>query len=267
MSDAVPPSDSPASGKPRVRPVPAVTRAVAILRLLGRGPDALTLKAISDELGMVTSTCLHILRVLVEEGLVQVEAGTKRYRLGVGMLALARSVIEHSHFPALAEPVLERLALAWNLTTIGVEISGGDSLVVVALARSRAPFGLHVDVGGRFPSLTSATGRIVAAFNPMPEADLRRRFNAATWAQPPDFDDWKAEVEQARRKGYSIDRGNYVTGIVIIAVPVFDRMDRMTHALVAAGLSDQLSGARAQALAKELQAEARNLTQLLSVRH
>ncbi|RYF82465.1 MAG: IclR family transcriptional regulator, partial [Comamonadaceae bacterium] len=50
---------------PVVRPVPAVSRALAILRLLGQHKEALTLKAISQELGMVTSTCLHILRVLV----------------------------------------------------------------------------------------------------------------------------------------------------------------------------------------------------------
>src|SRR5690606_10540803 len=64
---------------PRIREVPAVSRAIAILRLLGRGQGPMTLKAIAEELGMVTSTCLHILRVLVSEGLVKVDASSKRY--------------------------------------------------------------------------------------------------------------------------------------------------------------------------------------------
>src|SRR5262245_60791432 len=84
----------------RVRPVPAVSRAIGILRFLGRNPEPLGVKAIAEQLGMVTSTCLHILRVLVAEELVKVDAA-KRYRLGSGMLSLARSVIEGNRFPAV----------------------------------------------------------------------------------------------------------------------------------------------------------------------
>lgn len=38
-----------------------------------------------------------------KKGLVKVDAGTKRYGLGVGMLTLARSVIETNPFPALVQ--------------------------------------------------------------------------------------------------------------------------------------------------------------------
>ncbi|KAG1254402.1 hypothetical protein G6F65_017054 [Rhizopus arrhizus] len=144
MSQSSPQEPAAAAG-PRVRPVPAVTRSIAILRLLGRGGAPMTLKAISQELEMVTSTCLHILRVLVEEGLVKVDTGTKRYSLGVGMLTLARSVIESSPFPTLVQPVLDKLSSAANVTAIGVEVAGGDHMVVLALSRSTAPFRLHVD--------------------------------------------------------------------------------------------------------------------------
>lgn len=251
---------------PRVREVPAVTRAIAILRLLGRPPGAMTLKAISQELEMVTSTCLHILRVLVDEGLVKVEPGTKRYSLGVGMLALARSVIESSPFPALVQPVLDKVAQAWNVTTIGVEVSGLDQLVVLALSRSNAPFRLHIDVGSRFPALTSATGRLVAAYTELSDTELARQFKAASWDQAPDLEAWRKEVETVRRKGFSIDRGNYINGITVIAVPVFGANNRLTHALVAAGVGDQLGSAQSQALAKDLQAEAQGLSQLLAGR-
>lgn len=255
-----------ASAGPRVRPVPAVTRSIAILRLLGRGGEPMTLKAISQELGMVTSTCLHILRVLVEEGLVKVDTGTKRYSLGVGMLTLARSVIESSPFPALAQPVLDKIASAANVTAIGVEVAGSDHMVVLALSRSTAPFRLHVDVGSRFPALISATGRLVAAFSDFSEKELERRFKSLRWDQAPEFADWKADVDAVRRQGYSLDRNNYINGVVVIAVPVLDTHNRMTHALVAAGLAEQLDAARVEALARDLQAEANALSKLLATR-
>ncbi len=255
-----------ATSGPRVRPVPAVSRAIAILRLLGRSASPMTLKAISQELGMVTSTCLHILRVLVDEGLVKVDSASKRYSLGVGMLTLARSVIESSPFPTLVQPVLDRLSSTWNVTTIGVEVAGQDHMVVLALSRSNAPFRLHVDVGSRFPALISATGRLVAAFSEMSDKEIERRFKALRWDQAPDLDAWKKEVETARRKGFSIDRGNYIGGVVVIAVPVLDTHGRMTHALVAAGVADQLGGSKTQAVAKDLLAEAQTLSDLLAAR-
>ena len=103
----------------RVRPVPAVSRSIAILRLLGRGPEPMGMKAIAQSLAMVPSTCLHILRVLVDEELVKVDA-TKRYSLGAGMLSLARSVIESNSFPAAVQPVLDRVSTQWGVTAIGV---------------------------------------------------------------------------------------------------------------------------------------------------
>lgn len=263
MSQASP---KPAAAGPRVRPVPAVTRSIAILRLLGRSPAPMTLKAISQELEMVSSTCLHILRALIEEGLVKVDAGSKRYSLGVGLLALARSVIESNPFPVLAQPVLDKVSRAANVTAIGVEVAGMDHMVVLALSRSTAPFRLHVDVGSRFPALISATGRLVAAFADVPEKELERRFKALRWDRAPDLATWKKDVEAVRGQGYSVDRGNYISGVVLAAVPVFDGHGRMTHSLVAAGLTEQLDEARTQTLIGDLRAEAQALSDLLAAR-
>lgn len=253
--------DLPAKRPVRVRPVPAVTRAVAVLRLLGRSDAPMGVKAIAQELGMVTSTCLHILRVLVEERLVGVDA-TKRYSLGPGMLSLARAVIERNPFPRLAQPVLDELSARWGVTAIGVEIVGVDHMVVLALARAQAPFSLHVDVGSRFPALISATGRLVAAFGGLGDKELERRFKALRWEQAPPFAAWLAEVESVRRKGYSLDRGNYIAGVTIVAVPVFDERRRMTHALVAAGVSDRLDAQRRQGLIDDLTRQAQALGEL-----
>lgn len=256
---------SPPTG-PVVRPVPAVSRALAILRLLGQHKEALTLKAISQELGMVTSTCLHILRVLVEEGMVQVDPGTKRYSLDVGVLALAHSVVQNNPFTTLVQPVLDRLSEAWNVTTIGIKVTGVADLVVLALARSRAPFRLYVEVGSRFPALTSATGRLVAAHGGMSPAELARAFKALRWDDAPDFDSWLQEVKAVQQRGVAVDRGNYMSGIAVVAVPILDGAKRITHALTAVGVADQLSKTQVQALAKEMQREAQALSHSLSGR-
>ncbi|MGH6611236.1 MAG: IclR family transcriptional regulator [Burkholderiaceae bacterium] len=243
----------------RVRPVPAVSRSIAILRLLGRSPEPLGVKAIAQSLAMVPSTCLHILRVLVQEQLVRVDT-TKRYSLGVGMLALARTAIERNTFAAIAQPALGRLAAQREVTAIGVEVVALDYMVVVALARAQMPFSLHLDVGSRFPALISATGRLVAAYSDRPWSEIEQGFKKLRWQNAPDVKTWRSEVEAVRRKGFSVDRGNYISGVTIVAVPLLDASNRLQHVIVAAGMTSQLDSASCTALAKQMQAEARTLT-------
>ena len=120
-----------------------------------------------------------------------------------------------------------------------------------------------MDVGSRFPTLISATGRLVAAFTDIPQSETERRFRSLRWQQPPEVEIWKKEVKAVRKRGYSVDRGNYISGVTLVAVPVFDQSDRMTHSLVAAGVGDRLDAARSQALAEDMQGEAVKLTKLL----
>jgi len=255
---------APPGAAPRIRAVPAVTRAVAILRLLGRTPEPLGVKAIAQSLDLVTSTCLHILRALVVEELVKVDPVTKRYALGMGMLLLARSVLGSASFANLAQPTLDRLARDWEVTAIGVEVGGLDQMIVLALSRSSIPFSLHVDVGSRFPALISATGRLAAAFGGHSWKEIEKRFRTLRWQRPPDFEAWRREVELARKRGYSIDRRNYIAGVTLIAVPVLDAGGRLTHTLVAAGMAEQLDNARCQALAQVMRADAARIAALLA---
>jgi DNA-binding IclR family transcriptional regulator len=245
--------------KPRIREVPAVSRALAILRWLGNTGDPASLKTIASALSLVPSTCLHILRVLVAEGLVRVDEDTKRYTLGSGMLSLARSVIERSSFTTLVQPSLDSLVQIWGLTTMGVEIQSNGYAIVLALARSPTPFGLHTDVGSRFPSLVSATGRLVAAFGDPDWTRLRKQFKSLPWDKPVDFATWRKEVEVAKKRGFSVDRDRYMSGITVVAVPVLTG-GRMTHTLVCAGLSERLDLRQITSLAEDMSREARRLS-------
>jgi len=259
---ASPPTDA-APRAPRLRQVPAVSRAIAILRLLGKTQQSLGVKAIADELELVPSTCLHILRVLVDEGLVKVEPGTKRYALGSGMLSLARNVLEGSSFAQLAQPALDMLAATRNVTAMGVEIRRDQTVVVLALSRPGQPFRLHTDVGSEFRTLVSATGRLIAAYSNEGWPQLKKRFAEVRWDKAPTFETWKKEVELARKRGWSVDRDNFMTGITVVAVPVLARDGRLEYTLVAVGLSSQFNAAATAELAHAMQKEAAAIGEMM----
>ena len=249
---------------PRVRAVPAVTRAIAMLRLLSHNRAPMSLKSIADELGLVPSTALHIARALVVERLLQVDPQTKRYRLGVGMLPLARAVLENSDFPSLVRPKLDALSGQYGVTAIGVELPDLDNMIVVALSRAQAPVRLHVDVGSRFPALISATGRCLAAFSEHPPKEIEKRFRQLRWHNAPSYDTWRKEVAVVRRQGFSIDRGNYIAGVTIVAVPVLNSRGTISHTLAAVGLGSQLDRASSLALAQDMRAAAREVAEQLA---
>ena len=253
----------PAARAVRVRPVPAVSRSIAILRLLGRVGQPLGVKAIADELALVPSTCLHILRVLVAEELVTWDPATKRYALGNGMISLARSVLDRSGFPQLIQPVLDRLAGRFGVTAMGVEITAKGTVVVLALSHSNQPFRVHTDVGSRFDTLVSATGRLIAAHGGESWTDLRKKFSQIHWDKAPRFDTWKKEVELARSQGFSVDRDNFMAGLTVVAVPVFTAGGRLAYTVVVVGLSSQLTTVATDLLAQEMMREAREISGLL----
>ena len=220
---------------------PAIARAAAILRVLGKSEVPLGLQTIARELGLVPSTCLYTLRALLAEELVALDADTKRYSLEAGVLTLARHWLRRNHFTGLAQPVLEDISREFGVTTMGVNIVGLDHLIVVSVAQSENNFQLSAQIGSRFPALISATGRCIAAFGGYEKGDLAERFKSLRWDNPPSLTHWQQEVEQARALGFAVDRGNYIAGVTVVAAPVWKSRDTLGHAVVALGIGSGLA--------------------------
>lgn len=234
------------------RQVPAVTRAVAILRFLARSEDSIGVNPIARELGLVPSTCLHILRALEDEGLVEFDSQTKRYKIGIGILPIARAAMQRNSFSALVQPHLTDLSSRFRITAIATQLAEPAQMIVIALAQSSLPFRLQVDLGSRFPALISATGRLLAAFGQLSEKRLQDGFGRLSWDNPPTYDDWLAEVEQTRARGYAIDQGAYISGVTVVAVPVFNASNKLIRSLVAISISERLGENDIPTLANEL---------------
>ena len=230
---------------------PAITRAAAILRLLGKSDAPLGVNAIARELGLVPSTCLYVLRALAEEELVAFDADTKRYALEAGVLTLARGWLRRNRFVDLAQPVMDRLAREHGMIVVGTALGGSN-------------FQLSAQVGSRFPALISATGRCIAAFGGHSEAILRKRFAALRWDDPPSFDEWSEQVAQTRERGWAIDEGKYIAGITVLAAPVWKAQHTPGYALVAIGLGSAVRRIGVEALAAALTDAARALSGQMS---
>jgi DNA-binding IclR family transcriptional regulator len=243
---------------------PAVSRAATVLRLLAGERSGLGVTEIARRAKLVPSTCLHVLRALVDEGFITFEVETKTYRTGIGLLTLVRDAMASNDFRNAAQPTLDRLATDYKVTAVAVELDSRDRMVVVALARSNAFISLHANVGSRFPSLISATGRCVAAASCLSRDELRQRFEELRWERAPRFEDWYTEVERVRTEGAAIDRGNYVRGLTILAALLPPGLNRATRGIALVGFEHNLPDRITRQIKDDLVASARALAGQLS---
>ncbi len=243
---------------------PAIARAAAVLRLLGKHDTPLGVHAIARELGLVPSTCLHVLRALVAEELVAFDNDTKRYSLDAGILTLARQWLRQNHFPEMAQPHLDRIANTFGVTLLGVRVVGTEHIVAVAMSRSNSNFQISTQIGSRFPALISATGRCLAAFGGHTRDELETGFRSLRWDDPPSLEQWWKEVDRTRELGFAIDSGNYMSGVTVIGAPVWGSGRRLSHALVAIGISSTMRDEKMDHLTSDILASAQTLSRQLS---
>lgn len=243
---------------------PAISRAAAVMRLLGKSDTPLGVQSIARELGLVPSTCLHVLRALVTEEFVSFDPDTKRYSLEAGVLTLARHWLRRNQFTDLAQPVLDRISQTFGVTMLGVHIVGLEHIIVVAVSQTGHNFQLSTQIGSRFPALISATGRCIAAFGDHPEAKLEAQFKKLRWDEPPTFDEWQAQVDQTRAQGVALDAGNYISGVTVVAAPVWRARAKLSHALVAIGISSAVKRAGLAPLQDAMRSAAQTLSNQLS---
>jgi DNA-binding IclR family transcriptional regulator len=240
--------------------VPSISRAVAVLHVLGQSPTPLGVQAIARQLGVVTSSCYYLLQALLAEEMVAFDPDTKRYSLGAGVLTLAQYWYRQNRFGDLAQPHLDKISETFDVTVVATQIFGLDHVTIVGISRSQGAFRFSAHIGTRFQALTSATGRCIAAFGGHPEPEIRARFRQIKWDRPLDYETWRGQVERAAELGYGVDAGNFISGMISVAAPVWDSQGQISHAINAIGRASALEGARLADLEEAVLTAARQLS-------
>lgn len=219
---------------------------------------------IARDLGLNPSTCFNLLKTLVHERLVVFDDRTKTYSLGLGFVEMAKGSLEQASFARLARPHLDAIAAEFRVTMTLWHRAGRDRVVLVERADNDDAMRVHMSIGQRLPALIGALGRCIAAFDSMNETEIRARFKALRWQDPPEIETYLAEVKAARTHGYAIDMDRYVRGVITVSAPVLDEAARPIMALSAIGFSGQFTPVRLEALAQSVKGHAHALSDAIT---
>ena len=195
-----------------------VEKAVELLYHLHESEAPQGVTAIGRALGLPKSSAHRLLTALSRRGLVE-QDGRGRYGPGIGLVALGLGALEREPVVAAARPVLEQEADALGETFFLVGSRAGR-LVVLDKAEGSGFLRAAPRVGSSVPVHATASGKLFLAFAPelvAPPPEALERFTPRTFA---DAAALAREVAQARRRGWAMNREEWIPGLSVLAAPI-----------------------------------------------
>jgi DNA-binding IclR family transcriptional regulator len=221
----------------------SITRSIQAMDLLARkGP--LGVRAVAQQLGLPLGSVHRLLLDLAEENVVERNA-EGAWELGNRLLEITGLQLDRVEFPRLAHPFCERIAEATRET---VNVNAVSGLGSVCVDKVRGNEGMQLDwrIGSRGPLYCGGSAKAILAY--MNEADQERvlgapmpPFTPTTITSPEAL---RAELDRIRKRGYSIDNQEIVTGVFCVAVPILDRLGRPVGAISVTGPNPKAPGPR-----------------------
>jgi DNA-binding IclR family transcriptional regulator len=247
------------------RPVAAVERAIALLDVLADGAGPRGVNELARALGVHASTVSRLLGTLAESGLVEREAGSGRYRLGLRLARWGSAAVAGRDLRELARPLLAELA---ELTgeTATLSLAAGTEAVTADYVASSQTVLSQARVGRASVGNATAVGKVLLAFRPDALAALPRELARFTDGTIVDRARLEVELAVVRAQGYAEASGEREVGLHAIAVPVLDPAGELAAMLGLQGPDRFDAAARARALEPLLE-RAKRLGVALSVEH
>jgi DNA-binding IclR family transcriptional regulator len=212
-----PAQPTPDSATSRYR-APALEKGLDILELLAHRPEGLGQSEIARALGRSVGEIFRMLSCLVDRGYVTILRPQDRYVLTLKLFELAHRHPPTDRILAEALPLMKELAQQVHQSCHLTVIEGGHG-VVVAQVDSPGHIGFAVRAGSVMPLVSTASGRVLLAFQGADErARILSREAAGARLTPPSV----RELDAIRQRGYEEMESTRTRGVHDVSFPVVD---------------------------------------------
>jgi IclR family transcriptional regulator, acetate operon repressor len=207
-----------------------VDKAVRVLLALSRAGQPSALAELAGSTSLPKPTLHRLLVSLAAHDLVEQDADG-RYGLGVGLVRLGLGALTVDPFVRVARAELERAVRAFNETFFLVGARAGR-LFVLDKVEGTGLLRAAPSVGAEVPVELTASGRLYLGLSPASVAET-----AGSKRVP------RRAIERALARGYDVNEGEWIAGLLVIAAPVVARQ-RMFGTVACGGAITQLEGER-----------------------
>jgi len=244
-----------------------VAKALSLLEHFSEIEPELGLSELARRSGIDKSAVHRMMGVMAEAGLVEQQADTRLYRIGAGVLRLAR--VRETAFPVaeIAQSVLSDLTEQTGETAHASLISG-LSLGNIATSESKKGTRVSLIAGEVLPLHSTASGLATLAFGDpkLLERVLARPLEAKTSATLTDKEDLLEKLATVQAQGFSESDGTNEDDVHGIAAPIFDRGGQACGSVSVSTPSHRMSDEMRGLIAASVLRAARTLTDAIGGR-
>lgn len=218
--------------------VPAVDQAAKVLINMAKSQEtALRLTDIYREADITASKAFSILATLNKYGFIEKDPQTKTYSLGLGLLFLARQVLDRLDIKEMVTPFVEELSKQTKKTVFFC-LHNEEHVFVVAKREGDPFMDISIKLGHRFPMTFGALGKAIVSFVSETEREkILSQEKLYFYGDPSrmDKDRLIEEIDQCRKRGFAEERGDIRPGIHAVSAPVVGPGEKVIGCLTLIG--------------------------------
>ncbi|WP_037081600.1 IclR family transcriptional regulator [Pseudonocardia spinosispora] len=212
-----------------------VRNAARLLKTFLPHEEELGVAELARRLGLGKSSVHRLLATLLDEGLLERDPRTGRYRLGIVMFELGEAVRVHMDLHAAAGAALIALR---ERTGESAQVAILDVPDVVYVDRVESPhtFRLYTDAGRRAPLHCTSSGKLLLAHRPDADQDAflaTARLEPVTRHTVIDAEQLRVELATIRSRGWAESVNERQIGLASIAAPIRDLTGEVVAAISA----------------------------------
>ena len=222
----------------------SVARAIDMLNMISETKDPLTITEISQRLDIPKSTAFDIINTLVDKGYLETDKKQKTFSMGINVFQVGSRYLDKLDFQSAAHSLLEEMMLKSG-ETVFLAVENQGRLVYLDKVESNASVRTDSRLGTSNPMYCTGLGKaLLAAYeNDRVKAIISQEpMKAKTEYTLTNYQELLRDLEQTRRRGYSIDNRESELEVFCVAAPIYDLSGRPVAAISIAGMASRMLG-------------------------
>jgi DNA-binding IclR family transcriptional regulator len=225
---------------------PAVVRAIEILDFLAANKFPLSIKELSEKMGIPHASAYRIVKCLLDYGYLRIPPNqTEKYKLGYKFSFLSKMAFDGADLISIVAPYFKELAQKTDQACQLCVLNDGH-VITLDQALPHDAITIIAKLGEPVPINVSASGKVL--LSRLPEHKCRDilekvwpTFRQNTAHTVMDMDVFLQQIRETSKLAYATDIEEFALGIGCLAVPVYDYSDQ---AIAAIGLTGPIENYR-----------------------
>ncbi|MCB8818278.1 IclR family transcriptional regulator [Desulfosporosinus shakirovi] len=248
--------------------VQSVNRALDILGCFKGQAIELGISEIPEKMELSKSTVYGLVNTRLTKGYLEQNPQTKRYRLGIKLFELGTLVYNRMDLRNEAKVFCEELGGKYN-TTVHLAAHYGDEIVYIDKVDAPEAVIVYSQTGKCATMHCTGVGKVILAFlseDELKQVFAKEDFKKYTEHTITDQEELYRELRRIHSRGYAVDNEEIETGLRCIAAPIFNYMNQPVAAISVSAPTVRLPLEQIEAIARDVQYYALQISQRLGYR-